>query len=205
MANPQPDDPHIRIAHTINEAIMMRDFSKLQRKILDLILRLSWGCGKKYAYIPHQRNFMIVGVHEVKIKKELDWLEVSRIIHRCDTIYWFNKNFDEWQISRVDPFEPEKLNELLSYNLNGTGIEKLNETLSLHPELNETLSKNLTNSLVGTKQNVKFSTPNLASSKENKRNNKDNSNNRYIDENKNEYPFNPEKFNNQKYQYLIKR
>lgn len=201
MANPQPDDPHIRIAHSINEAIMMRDFSKLQRKILDLILRLSWGCGKKYAYIPHQRDFMVVGVHEVKIKKELDWLELSKIIFRADSIYWFNKDFDQWQVSRVYPFEPEKLNELLSFNLNGTGIEKLNETLSLHPELNETLSKNLTNSLVGTKQNVKFSTSKLASPKEilNK------SNNTFNNNRDKRNTSDPDKFIKGKYGHVVKR
>ena len=166
MANPQPTDAHLRMAHTINEAIMMRDFSKVQRKILDLILRLSWGCGKKYAYIPHQRDFMIVGVHEVKIKYELDWLTTSKIIFRRDTIYWFNKNFEEWQISRVHPFEPEKLNELLSYNLNGTGTEKLNELLNESPKLNETLSENLTNSKEKTLLIVKLPTPKLASPKE---------------------------------------
>ena len=67
-----------------------------QRKILDLILRLSWGCAKKDAYIPHQRDFNVVGVHEVDVKDELTWLEVSKVIARQEAFYWFNKNYDEW-------------------------------------------------------------------------------------------------------------
>ena len=132
MASPQPTDAHLRVAHSINEAIMLRDFTKRQRKILDLILRLSWGCGKKNAYIPLQKNFSIVGIHEVDIKKELDWLQESRVIARNDCMYSFNKNFDEWQISRVKPFEPEKLSNLLSLNLTELIYLKRYETKLLY-------------------------------------------------------------------------
>ncbi len=155
MANPQPTDAHLRVAHSINEALMTRDFTKRQRKILDLILRLSWGCGQKDAYIPHQRDFSVVGVYEVDIKSELDWLEVSKVISREGSFYWFNKDFDEWSVSRVKPYQPEKLSELLSLNLNGN-----------RPELSETLSNNLVKHEGKTKRNTKSATPELASPKE---------------------------------------
>ncbi len=155
MANPQPTDAHLRVAHSINEAIMTRDFTKRQRKILDLILRLSWGCGKKDAYIPYQRDFSVVGVHEVDIKGELDWLAVSKVIAREGSFYWFNKDFEQWGVSRVKPYQPKKLSELLRLNLNGN-----------RPELSKTLSRNLVKRLVPTKQNAKFPTPNLALPKE---------------------------------------
>jgi len=155
MANPQPTDAHLRIAHSINEAIMLRDFTKRQRKILDLILRLSWGCGKNDAYIPHQNDFCIVGIYESDVKAELTWLEQSKIIIRQDMLYWFNKDFDQWQISRVKPFQPERLSELLSLNLNGN-----------RPELSETLTLKLVKHSVSTLQNTKSATPKLASPKE---------------------------------------
>ena len=47
MANPQPTDAHIRIAHSITEAIMLRDFSKRQRKILDLFCVCPGGVVRK--------------------------------------------------------------------------------------------------------------------------------------------------------------
>lgn len=155
MANPQPTDAHLRMAHSINEAIMTRDFTKRQRKILDLILRLSWGCGQKDAYIPHQRDFSVVGVYEVDIKSELEWLGVSKVITREGSFYWFNKNFDDWEVSRVKPYQPEKLSNLLSLNLNGN-----------RPQLSETLRNNLVKHEVLTKQNTKSATPELASPKE---------------------------------------
>ena len=119
MANPQPTDAHLRVAQSIYEAMMLRQFTKRQRKILDLILRLSWGCGKKTAVIPRQNDFQIVGVGEGHIKAELDWLVFSQVIIIDGCEYSFNKNFDDWQVSRVNPFEPQKLKELVRLNLRG--------------------------------------------------------------------------------------
>lgn len=162
MANPQPTDAHLRVAHCITEAVMMRDFTKRQRKILDLILRLSWGCGKKFAIVPRQRDFEAVGVGEGHIKAELTWLVESHIISITGDQYAFNKDFDQWQVSRVKPFAPEKLTELVSLNLNGSK-PKLTETVSTNPLKND---KNLPKQEVGTYRNSKFGTPKLASPKE---------------------------------------
>lgn len=114
MANPQPTDAHLRIAHSISEQIMISDFTKRQRKILDLILRLSWGCGKKFALIPHQNDFEITGISEGHIKPELDCLITRKVIFREDNIYSFNKNYDEWRVSLAAKYQPDKLTELVS-------------------------------------------------------------------------------------------
>jgi len=155
MARPQPTDAHLRIAHSITEAIMLRDFTKRQRKILDLILRLSWGCGKKEAIIPHQNDFCAVGIYKSDIKKELDWLEVSKIITRNDSRYWFNKDFDQWQISRVHPYMPDKVSELLTLNINGK-----------MPKVSETRTNRLVRHELYGSQNTNQPTPKLASPKE---------------------------------------
>lgn len=68
MASPQLEHGYMRIANEIWEQIMMRAFTKRQRAILDLILRLSWGCQKKTARVRHQSDFELVGVgrtHEI--------------------------------------------------------------------------------------------------------------------------------------------
>jgi len=162
MANPQPTDAHLRVAHSINEAIMLRDFTKRQRKVLDLILRLSWGCGKKIALIPRQRDFEIIGIAEGHIKAEIDWLIDSKVINTEDNQYSFNKNFDEWQVSRVKPFQPQKLTELVSLNLRETY-----QNSKLEPsELTKTVSRNLPKEEETTYQKSKFFTPELASPKE---------------------------------------
>jgi len=118
MANPQPTDAHLRMAHQISEQLMVSHFTAKQRRILDLILRLSWGCGKKQAHIPRQRDFEVIGIGEGHIKGELDILIRDKVLERDEDTYWFNKDFDKWRVSRARGYSQEKLTELVSLNLN---------------------------------------------------------------------------------------
>lgn len=131
---------------------MISDFTKRQRKILDLILRLSWGCSKKYAIIPHQNDFEITGIHESDIKEELNHLVNCKVIFINNEQYEFNKNFDQWRVTLARKFSAEKLGNLLSLNLNGLG---------------KTPSQNLVKHQETTWQNTKSVTPELHSPKTN--------------------------------------
>lgn len=117
MANPQPTDSHLRIAHSILEAIMLRAFSKRQINVLLFVLRLSWGCNKKYAIIPRKSDFGLIGVGKTHITTELDWLVASKVICIENDCYTFNKDFDEWQVSRVMPYSPDKVTDLVTINI----------------------------------------------------------------------------------------
>lgn len=120
MANPQPTDAHLRVAHSINEQLMVSNFTEQQRRILDLVLRLSWGCGKKTAIIPYQSDFEVVGVGRTHIKSHLDWLAEAKVIIRENNEYSFNKDFDQWRCSRALQYTPERMAELVKRNLNGS-------------------------------------------------------------------------------------
>lgn len=165
MSNPQRKEGHLRVDHSIGEQIMVSDFTKRQRKILDLILRLSWGCNKEEAIIPKQNCFEIVGLYEGDIKKELAYLELANVITIDGDRYSFNKDFDRWRVSLAKNYNPAKLSELLRINLNG---------------LSKTLSNNLVKHEELTSQNTKSFTPELASPKEKERNIKESI---YIDNN----------------------
>lgn len=117
MANPQPSDAHLRIAHSIQEQIMVSNFTEQQRRILDLILRLSWGCGSKVAHIPHQNTFELVGVGNNKIKSHLVWLESAGVIGRDGCFYWICKDYDKWRVSRALEYTPAKVAELVTFNI----------------------------------------------------------------------------------------
>lgn len=132
MANQQPKDAHIRISHSITEAIMTRNFSKRQRAILDLVLRLSWGCGKKYAVIPKLKDFQIVGIAATKIKSELEWLVNTNVIewHKETNEYGFLKDFEKWSISLVPEYNNKRFNELLHVNLTSQNGNFIPETVS---------------------------------------------------------------------------
>ena len=162
MASPQPTIPHLRIPHSISEALMMRDFTKRQRKIIDLILRLSWGCGKDSAIIPRQRDFELLGIAETHVSKEFSRLVESRVIFIEGNHYSFNKNYDQWQVPRVKPSMPDKLTELVRLNLNGTyQNSKFPKT-----EPTKRVSENLPKHEGSIYQNSKLSTHGLASPKE---------------------------------------
>lgn len=135
MANPQPTDAHLRIAHQISEQLMVSHFTAKQRRILDLILRLSWGCGKKQAHIPLQRDFEVIGIGEGHIKGELDILIRDKVLERDEDTYWFNKDFDKWRVSRARGYSQEKLTELVSLNLNHIGKNLPNREVENHNNL----------------------------------------------------------------------
>lgn len=171
MANPQLTEAHLRIPHTITEALMTSDFTKRQRKIVDLILRLSWGCSKESATIPRQRDFEVLGIRETHVGKELSRLVESRVIFIKGNDYSFNKDCGQWTVPRVKPYMPDKLTRLVRLNLNHAYQNgKFPST-----KLTKTVSGNLPKHEVSAYQNSKFSTPELATPKEilNKDKNKD--------------------------------
>jgi len=142
MANPQPDDAHLRIAHSIHEQIMMRDFSKRQRSILDLVLRLSWGCGKKLATIPLLKDFELAGIGQNHVKKELLWLERALVISwdRQTNQFAFNKDYDQWRVSIVRGYDEDRLAKLVHLNIrtsrngNQSGIRTTSQNRKQPPE-----------------------------------------------------------------------
>ncbi len=117
MVNNPSAEAHIRITHTIHEQIMVSVFTEREIRVLLLILRLSWGCGKQTAYIPLQKTFEVVGVGEGHIKRILDYLQTSHVIYREGLYYEFNKDFDQWRVSRSKSYERTKLTDLVSLNI----------------------------------------------------------------------------------------
>lgn len=170
MANPQPTDSHLRIAHTIWEAIMLRSFSKRQINVLLFILRLSWGCNKKYAIIPRKSDFGLVGVGKTHINAELEWLVASKIIEIKDDCYFFNKDFDQWQVSRVKPYEPNRVTELVTINIKN-GYKSVTELVTTEPlnvtetvtDVTEKVTNRLPKRELNGYQKGNFATPELAS------------------------------------------
>lgn len=159
MASPQPTDDHLRIAHSIEEQKMVSFFSEQAGRILELILRLSWGCGHHAAYIPHQKDFEIVGVLEGHVKAHLDILIRDKVIFRDGPYYQFNKNFDDWRVSRSKGYTPERLTELVSINIQ-------HEDVDIREKVTKLVSSNLRKTELSGYGIRKSPEPELASSKE---------------------------------------
>lgn len=118
MANPQTENGYLRIANEIWDEILRRKFSERQQKVLLLILRLSYGCGKKNAIIPKLKYFELSGVRIQDVKNELEFLCQCKVIHwdKNTNNFWFNKNHEEWQKEYVKRWDEKKFNDLLRIN-----------------------------------------------------------------------------------------
>lgn len=142
MASPQLEHGYTRTANELSEAIMQSDFSKRQRNILDLVIRMSYGCHKKSALLRYS-DFELVGVYKSDIKKELDYLASVRVIEMELTSgspyirIWLNKNYDQWRINLVKGFNAEKWEQLLRLNLD----DRNNEVSNSLTEVGETLTE----------------------------------------------------------------
>ncbi|MBN1574535.1 MAG: replication protein [Deltaproteobacteria bacterium] len=117
MAKPNIEDGYLPIARELYDAIIQTNFSKRQRAIIDFIIRLSYGCGRKDCIIPRQRDFGIVGIGEGHIKRELDYLVKAKVIGRDGSKFWFNKDYEEWKISICFWTENKRFGKLIHINL----------------------------------------------------------------------------------------
>lgn len=149
MASPQPTDAHLRIAHSLWEEITMRDFSKRQRSVIDLLLRLSWGCGKKAWMYDSYADFEAVGVYRNVVSEELQYMEGNRIIKWFPEfrIIMFNKNFEEWTIPRKKKASSEHMKRLVNNSLQNIEVTNvlLPTLLQNIDQSNKTLSGSMKN------------------------------------------------------------
>lgn len=119
---------------------MTRQFTAKQRRVCDLILRLSWGCGKETAYIPHLADFEVVGLFRQDIFATLTLLQAENVIYwdREGHHFAFNKDFDQWKVSL---HQTAVLKASLLADLIKTNVTRR------HPPVSESLTQQLVNHL----------------------------------------------------------
>jgi len=120
MANPQPDE-FTRISNELFEAIILADFKKRQLNIILLVIRLSYGCGRKYAVL-RQSDFQVIGIDKSDIKKELDQLVQSGVLTITGERIALNKDYDCWLILQARSGGPERFKQILKRNLSEKAV-----------------------------------------------------------------------------------
>ncbi|GIQ67421.1 replication protein [Xylanibacillus composti] len=123
MANPQPDK-FTRISNELYEAIMQTDFSKRQRNILDLVLRMSYGCRKKFAIL-RPSDFELAGVGRNHVKQELQYLSSAKVLVVDGDLIGMNKNYEQWRVNLIKMFDHEKFNKVLKRNLDDATVPEM--------------------------------------------------------------------------------
>ncbi|WP_134705144.1 replication protein [Ammoniphilus sp. YIM 78166] len=128
MANPQIENGFIKISNEIWDEVIRRDFSKRQTAILNLILRLSYGCQSKYAYIPQLKDFELCGVGRTHIRTELVFLEQCKVIfwNKEEMTFTFNKDYEVWQVSPVKGWNEEEFKSLIHKNIGKKSYQNSN-------------------------------------------------------------------------------
>jgi len=143
MADVQLENGYVRIANQLLEALSISEFTAAERRLLDLLIRLSYGCRKKTASFPQWKDLTIIGIDKSYYKKILTKLEINKVIY----VDWkgnnvmVNKHFDQWKIRINENYSSKLYHDLLAYNLSHnnqfTAVESsLLESNSILPESN---------------------------------------------------------------------
>lgn len=125
MADVQLENGYTRIANELLEALAMYDFSGQERKFLDAIIRLSYGCGKKTATFPSwsmcecfglPRQHLLSNKKREGILEKLVKAEVVLVDYETKTL-GLQKYYKRWKIRLKRNVSAPKFKKLIEYNL----------------------------------------------------------------------------------------
>ena len=131
--------------------VLISDFGKRERKVLDLIIRLSFGCGNRNYCFLRKVGFEVVGIDSAKIKVVLNSLTDKNIIiiEKYPNVLKIiiNKDINSWLVKENG--DEEKLAKLVGENLpNG----KYKSYLNGNNKLAKKESQNVINSFTELKK-----------------------------------------------------
>lgn len=109
MASPQTEKGYTQIANEILEALARAPIPSLPRRLLDVILRQTYGFHRKETAITDQKFSKMTHLPDDVIVEQLNALINRKIIkyQKIDDkeIYGFNKDYDEWQFPEEEEFD----------------------------------------------------------------------------------------------------
>ncbi len=118
MANPQPENGYSRIANEILEALAMTHLSPNEVRVLWVIIRQTYGWGKKSNKLPVSQISEMTGLHKENVSRSLKNLKSRLIVIATDNKrIGLNKNYDQWlsipitnkaKYDQILPSTPEK-------------------------------------------------------------------------------------------------
>ena len=127
-----------RVPNSILTALITRDFTKRQAKIVLLVVRLTYGCQVPWAFY-EKRYFQVAGLHRGTIGQELRRLCERRVLDMDDErkVVRVNPHAEAWQCSRNENIDadsvPDLMREMISKQLRNIPVlrtlpdEKLDE------------------------------------------------------------------------------
>jgi phage replication O-like protein O len=109
----------IQIPNDLFEAISASGLSKNERKVVDLIIRCTFGCQREKALLI-QRDFVVTGLKESHAREVIDRLINEQIIFRdkSNRLFWVNIN-----LPKTVNYQQPRFSEILSKNLRKHRVE----------------------------------------------------------------------------------
>jgi len=103
MANPQLENGYVRIASELIEALARAKFNGTQRRIIDVVIRNTYGYGKKTASLSDGFISRATGIHPKQINREINTLITNNVLYLESKgdftnarIIGLNKNYEAW-------------------------------------------------------------------------------------------------------------
>lgn len=108
---------HIRISNDLYEALSTYLFTAKERRVIDLIIRLSLGCQRDIAIIHPMNRFVAASVSESDVRGILEGLVIKRVVfaNMRKGHYMLNQSHVEWLMNAPSL---EKYGKLIGRNLN---------------------------------------------------------------------------------------
>jgi len=110
MANPQIENGHTKIANEIMEALSKINLSPYEMRVLLVIMRKTYGWGKKSDKIPLSQIVEITGIAKPNVSRAMKSLVSRSIVISSDNKrIGVNKNHDQWLSVAITPKKDKKL------------------------------------------------------------------------------------------------
>lgn len=108
MANPQLEEGFTRIANVILDALARTKLNGSQHRIIDVIIRNTYGYNKKIAMLSDSYISKATGIHPKQINREINNLVTMGIVvveykgdYNSPRRIGLNKNFDNWICNKI--------------------------------------------------------------------------------------------------------
>ena len=97
MASPQCEDGFTQIANELLDALIRTNFSGYQRRVLDAIIRKTYGFHKKEDYVSHSQIVNMTGIKMPHVSRALKELRQRQIVTNRGNKIGINKDYSQWQ------------------------------------------------------------------------------------------------------------
>ena len=143
MANPQTENGYTKIANELLEALIRMDMSGQELRTTLLVIRKTYGYGKKEDYISLSQIAQFLKTSKVRCSQIINKLQTKGIITVKENInglikkYMLNKDFEQWITVKQNLNRIEKTKQPLSKTL----TLPLSKTLNTKESLKENNTK----------------------------------------------------------------